>query len=152
SEQAAEAEISVRAQVQQASQRAVQESLERLRQESGKLPAEFEETCRAVLAKVEEEFDQRNTQAQHETYEALSKAADWYQKKAQTTMQSSLEKASEQSTAALRSRAAEISSPVASWLAHHRRSYVEHCQAEIEEAAKEVLDRERGKLNESADA
>jgi len=126
SEQAAEAEISVRAQVQQASQRAVQESLERLRQESGKLPAEFEETCRAVLAKVEDEFDQRNTQAQHETYEALSKAADWYQKKAQTTMQSSLEKAVEQSTASLRSRAAEISSLVASDLDHYRRSYVEH--------------------------
>ena len=86
-------------------------------------------------------MEQKSTEAQHETYEALSKAADWYQKKAHTTMQSSLEKAVEQSTSALRGRAAEISSLVASELDHYRRSYVEHSQAEIEEAAKEVVDR-----------
>ncbi len=67
-------------------------------------------------------------------------------------MQSTLEKAVEQSTSALRNRAAEVSSLVASELDHYRRSYVQHSQAEIEEAAKEVVDRERGRLDESADA
>ena len=128
------------------SEQVVGQSIERMRQESARLPAELEESVRAVVSKAEEEFEQRSTEAQHETFEALSKASDWYQKKAQTTMQSALEKAVEQSTTTLRGRAAEISSLVASELDHYRRSYVEHSRAEIEESAKEVLDRERGKL------
>jgi hypothetical protein len=79
------------------------------------------------------------------------KASEWYQKKAQTTMQSTLEKSVEQSTSTLRHRAAEISSLVASELDHYGRTYVEHSQAQIEEAAKEVMDRERGKLGEAAE-
>ena len=88
---------------------------------------------------------------QHATYEALLKASEWYQKKAHTTMQGSLEKAVEQSTASLRDRAAEISSLVASELDHYRRTYLEHSQVQIEETAKEVLERERNKLDESAE-
>jgi hypothetical protein len=151
SEQAAQAQTNVREQVHQASQLALQESLERLRMESGKLPEEFEQSCRAAMAKLEGELEQKSTEAQHETYEALSKAADWYQKKAQTTMQTALEKAVEQSTASLRGRAAEISSLVASELDHYRRSYVEHSQAEIDEAAKGVVERERARMAESAE-
>jgi vacuolar-type H+-ATPase subunit H len=150
-EQLAQIQAATRDQVQQASQQAVRESLEQIRQESLKVPAEFEQSCQAVLSKIEEEFEQKSTEAQHETYEALSKASDWYQKKAQTTMQSALEKAVEQSTSSLRSRAAEISSLVASELDHYRRSYVEHSQAEIEEAAKEVVAREQGRMDESAE-
>jgi hypothetical protein len=66
-------------------------------------------------------------------------------------MQSSLEKAVEQSTSTLRDRAAEISSLAASELDHQRRAYVSHAQAQIEETAKEVIDRERGKLSENAE-
>jgi hypothetical protein len=148
---AARVQSATRDQVQRESQRTVQESLDRLRQETAKVPAEFEQNVRATLTKIEEEFEQKSVGAQHETYEALSKAADWYQKKAHTTMQSSLEKAVEQSTSSLRSRAAEISSLVASELDHYRRSYVEHSQAEIEEAAKEIVSSERMKLGENAE-
>jgi hypothetical protein len=81
----------------------------------------------------------------------LLKASDWYQKKAHTSMQSALEKAVEQSTSSLRDRAAEISSLAASELDHQRRAYVNHAQAQIEESAKDVIDRERGKLVENAE-
>ena len=148
---AARVQSATRDQVQRESQQTVQETLDRLRQETAKVPAEFEQNVRATLTKIEEEFEQKSVGAQHETYEALSKAADWYQKKAHTTMQSSLEKAVEQSTSSLRSRAAEISSLVASELDHYRRSYVEHSQAEIEEAAKEIVSSERMKLGENAE-
>jgi hypothetical protein len=151
SAQAAQIETTIRQQVQQVSERAIQESLERLRQETAKYPAEFDQSCRAALSKVEEELDQKSTETQHATYEALLKASDWYQKKAQTTMQSTMEKTVEQSTSTLRNRAAEISSLVASELDHYGRTYVEHSQAQIEEAAKEVMDRERGKLGEVAE-
>lgn len=146
-EQAAQLERSIRV----ASEQAAGEILDRVRQEMAKYPAEFEQSCRATLAKMEEELEQRSTEAQHSTYEALLKAADWYQKKAQTTMQTTLEKAVEQSTGNLRDRAAEISRLVASELDHYSRTYVDHSQARIEEAAKETVERERGKLKETAD-
>ncbi|MGB0035299.1 MAG: hypothetical protein WBP79_07490, partial [Candidatus Acidiferrales bacterium] len=151
SEQAALIQNTFREQVEQVSQQAVEESLAKLKQETAKLPAEVEKSSREVVAKFEEELQQRSTETQHATYEALLKASDWYQKKAQTTMHSSLEKAVEQSTTALRDRAAEISSMLASELDHYRRTYVEHSQAQIEDAAKEVVDRERGKLHETAE-
>jgi hypothetical protein len=110
-----------------------------------------EQRSREIVSKIEEELEQKRVETEHTTYESLLKASEWYQKKAQTTMQSTLERAVDQSTTALRDRAAEISSLLASELDHYRRTYVEHSQAQIEEAAKEVVDRERGKLNETAD-
>ena len=151
SSQAAQVQSVVRDQIRQASEQALAESLERVQQETAKFPVQFEESCRASLSKVEEELEQKSSETQHTTYEALSKASDWYTKKAQTTMQSALERGVEQSTSALRDRAAEISSLVASELDHYRRTYVDHSQAQIEEIAKEVVDRERGKMTEAAE-
>jgi hypothetical protein len=149
-EQAAHLQNSIREQAQQSSQQVIQETLQQLRTESSKVPAEVEEACRASLSKIQEELQQKSTETQHETYEALSKASEWYQKKAQTTMQSSLEKAVEQSGTALRDRAAEVSSMLASELDHYRRTYVEHSTAQIEDAAGEIVSREREKLNETS--
>ncbi len=149
--QAAHLQTTIREQVREVSEQTVQESLNRLRQETAKFPEEFQESCRESLKKVEAELEQKGVETQHETYEALLKASEWYQKKAQTTMQTTLERSVEQSTTALRDRAAEISSLLASELDHYRRTYVEHSQAQIEDAAKEVVDRERGKLNENAE-
>lgn len=150
-EQAAQIQGNVREQVEQLSQQAIDESLARMRQETAKIPAEVEQKSREIVSKIEEELEQKRVETEHTTYESLLKASEWYQKKAQTTMQTTLERAVEQSTTALRDRAAEISSLLASELDHYRRTYVEHSQAQIEDAAKEVVDRERGKLNETAD-
>jgi hypothetical protein len=149
-QQALQLQNSIREQAQQSSQQVIQESIQQLRAEASKLPAEFEESYRASLLKAQEELQQKSTETQHETYEALSKASDWYQKKAQTTMQSSLEKAVEQSATTLRDRAAEVSSMLASELDHYGRTYVEHSTAQIEDAAGEIASREREKLNETA--
>jgi hypothetical protein len=149
-EHAAQLQGSIREQAQQSSQQVIQETLQQLRTESSKVPAEVEEACRASLSKIQEDLQQKSTETQHETYEALSKASEWYQKKAQTTMQGSLEKAVEQSGTALRDRAAEVSSMLASELDHYRRTYVEHSTAQIEDAAGEIISREREKLNETS--
>jgi len=151
STQAAQVQSVVRDQIRRVSEQAILESLDRVKQETAKFPAQFEESCRDTLSKMEEELEQRTSEAQHTTYEALSKASDWYTKKAQTTMQSALERGVEQSTSTLRDRAAEISSLAASELDHYRRTYVDHSQAQIEDIAKEVVDRERAKMSEAAD-
>ena len=142
---------SVRENLKQQSESAVQESLERLRQEAAKLPSEVEQSCREVVSKVSEEIERKGTETEHHTYEALLKASEWYQKKAQTTMQSSMERSVEQATTSLRDRAAETSRLLASELDHYRRTYVEHSQAQIDDAAKEVVDRQRNKLTENAE-
>ena len=54
-------------------------------------------------------------------------------------MQSSMEKMVEQSSTALRDRAAEVSSLLASELDHYRRTYLEHSTAQIEDSAKEIV-------------
>jgi hypothetical protein len=142
---------SVRENLKQQSDSAVQESLERLRQEAAKVPAEVEQSCREVVSKVTEDIERKGTETEHHTYEALLKASEWYQKKAQTTMQTSMERSVEQATTSLRDRAAETSRLLASELDHYRRTYVEHSQAQIEDAAKEVVDRQRNKLTENAE-
>ncbi len=140
----------VREQTIQASELAIQESVARLRSEAEKVPAEVERSLRESAAKIEEEIQQRSTETQHATYEALLKASEWYQKKAHSTMQSSMEKMVEQSSTALRDRAAEVSSLLASELDHYRRTYVEHSTAQIDESAKEIVSRERDKMTENA--
>ncbi len=140
----------IRESAQQTSEQVVQETLARLRSEAANVPAELDAACRAVTAKIEEELQQRTTETQHATYDALLKASDWYQKKAQTTMQSTLEKVVEQSSTALRDRAAEVSSLLAAELDHYGRTYVEHSSAQIDDAAKEISAREREKMTENA--
>ena len=140
----------VREQTIQASELAIQESVARLRSEAEKVPAEIERSVRETAAKIEEEIQQRSTETQHATYESLLKASEWYQKKAHSTMQSSMEKMVEQSSTALRDRAAEVSSLLASELDHYRRTYVEHSTAQIDESAKEIVTRERDKMSENA--
>ena len=149
-ERADQLQDTIREQTVQASETAIQDALARLRGEIGNVPAEIEQSCREVASKVEEEIQQRSTEAQHQTYEALQKAADWYQKKAHSTMQTSLEKAVEQSSTALRDRAAEVSSLLASELDHYRRTYVEHSTAQIEDSAKEIVTRQRDTMNETS--
>jgi hypothetical protein len=140
----------IRESAQQTSEQVVQETMARLRAEAAKVPAELDESCRAVASKIEEELQQRNTETQHSTYDALLKASEWYQKKAHTTMQSSLDKVVEQSSTALRDRAAEVSSLLAAELDHYGRTYVEHSSAQIEDAAKDIASRERDKMSETA--
>ena len=151
SEHAAELQMLARERVQQASEEAVHEALGRMKQETAKFPAEIEQTGRATVKKIEEELDQKSSEMQHASHEALLKTSEWYQKKAQTTMHSTMERLVEQSANAMHAKAGEVSSMVASELDHYRRSYVEHSRAEIEEAGNEVTERERLKLNETAE-
>jgi len=137
-----------RSQMHEVSEQALSAALDRMRQQTAELPVEFEEKCRAALSKMEEELESKSTDASHTTFEALYKASEWYQKKAQAGMQSALEKVLEQSTGNMRERAAELSRMFASELDHCSRSYVEHAQGMMEESAKEINERTRQNLTE----
>ncbi|MGH7935460.1 MAG: hypothetical protein ACREF8_00440, partial [Chthoniobacterales bacterium] len=151
SQEVAEIHMLSREQVRQASEHAVQEAIERMKQETTKFPTELEQTCRVTINKLEDELDQKSSEMQHSAYEALLKTSEWSQKKAQTSLQSPMERVVEQSSNSMRDKAGEVSSMVASELDHYRRTYLEHSRAEIEEVSQEVTDRERQKLNETAE-
>jgi len=137
-----------RSQMHEVSGQALSAALEKMRQQVADLPVDFEQKCRAALGKLEEELEAKSTEASHTTFEALYKASEWYQKKAQAGMQAALEKMLEQSTGDMRNRAAELSRMFASELDHCSRSYVEHAQGMIEESAKEAKERTRENLAE----
>ncbi|MBI3484981.1 MAG: hypothetical protein HY012_07505 [Acidobacteria bacterium] len=125
---------------------------ETLRQEQARLQSEFEKASQKVLAHCLEELDAKSTNATHETFEQLYKSAEWYQHKAQTSMQTAFEKGITQSTTQLREKAAEISTLFASELDHYSRSYSEHTQGLLEEAAKEMASRIRAQVVETTEA
>lgn len=137
-----------RSQMHEVSGQALSAALEKMRQQVADLPVDFEQKCQAALGKLEEELEAKSTEASHTTFEALYKASEWYQKKAQAGMQAALEKMLEQSSGDMRERAAELSRMFASELDHCSRSYVEHAQGMIEESAKEAKEQTRENLVE----
>ncbi|HWQ02928.1 MAG TPA: hypothetical protein VNL38_00465, partial [Candidatus Nitrosotenuis sp.] len=112
----------------------------------------FHESARGIVNQCMEELDAKSTETTHTTFESLYKSADWYQKKAQTAMHNALEKAVGEAATHLRDKAAEISGIFVSELDHYSRSYVEHTQGLLEEAAREMAARLRAQFQETMDA
>ena len=132
------------------SERVIEAGLGRLQESIARLEHEGGESARAAVAKWLAEIDAKAAETTHTTFESLFKTADWYEKKVQTQMQTTLEKALEQASSSLREKAGEISGLFAAELDHSSRNYVGQGQidaghkkqaAEIEEAARETLKR-----------
>ncbi len=134
-----------------AAEQALRESGARLREQMAQFPAEVEAACQASVAKATEELDAKSNEVTHTTFESLFKSSEWYQKKAQTSMQAALERSLDQATDGLRERAAEISRLFASELDHYSRSYVEHTQGLLEETAKDSVALGREQLRQAAE-
>jgi hypothetical protein len=127
------------------------ESRERLQQQMAHFPIEIEAACRASVSKAAEEIDAKSNEVTHTTFESLYKSSEWYQKKAQTSMQAALEKSVDQAVGGLRNHAADISRLFASELDHYSRSYVEHTQGQLEESVKDSTARGRTQMQQAAD-
>ena len=123
------------------SERVIEAGLGRLQESIARLEHEGGESARAAVAKWLAEIDAKAAETTHTTFEPLFKTADWYEKKVQTQMQTTLEKALEQASSSLREKAGEISGLFAAELDHSSRNYVGHTQGQIEEAARETLKR-----------
>lgn len=133
------------------SDQAVQAALARLQEAVGHFEKDFEEAGRAATAKWLAELEAKATDTTHAAFEALYKSAEWYEKKAQTHMQATMDKALEQASNGLRENAGEISGLFASELDHYSRTYVEHTQGQMDEAVKDAVERARGQLAQAAD-
>jgi hypothetical protein len=149
-EQAEKAMQSVRERLREAADQYVHEAVAHMQGTITKLEHDYQESSRQALARLTAELDEKATETTHTTFEGLFKASEWYQKKAQTTMQSALERAVDQASATLREKAGEMSSLFATELDHYSRSYSEHTEGLLDEAAKKLTDATRSRLDEAA--
>jgi len=149
--EAENARQSLQTRLQEAAEDSLRGALDRLKEQTEQFPAQLEEDLRARVKKTEEQLEAKTTETMHATFESLLKASDWYSKKAQTSMQTSLEKAVEHSTGALHERAAETSRKFTSELDGYSRNYVQHAQNQLEEAANDVASRTGERVKEAAD-
>jgi len=138
--------------LQAASEQYVRDTVDGMRALATQLETEFSGATRSLLEEFLAEMDSRSTDASHVAFEGLYKAAEWYQKKAQTSMQTALEKALEQTATSLREKAAEMSRMFTTELDHYSRSFTEHTQGMLDDRAKELLTRTHSHLGQAADA
>jgi hypothetical protein len=127
--------------IRQVSEHSVQDSVARSKELLARVEKDFLESARATSAKWFNELEAKATETSHSTFEALFKSAEWYEKKVQNQMQTTLEKGLDQAASELRDKAGEMSGVFASELDHYSRSYVEHAQNQIQENAREAAER-----------
>jgi hypothetical protein len=87
-----------------ASDRSLQDTAARGKELLAQIEKEFSESAGSVSARWLAEIETRATDTSHSTFESLYKSADWYEKKIQAQMQSTLEKGIDLATSRLRKR------------------------------------------------
>ncbi len=137
--------------LREAAELSLQEAIGRARDGLRQLEEEFQKIGRESQAKWLAEIETKTTDTTHAAFESMFKTADWYEKKVQTQMQSSMEKGIEQAGEELRKKAGEMSGAFATELDHYSRSYVGHSKDQIEELLREASDRVRDNAQQAAD-
>jgi hypothetical protein len=138
--------------VWQASDRNLQDTVTRGKELLAQIETEFGESGREAIARWTSELESKATETTQGTFEALYKSADWYEKKVQNQMQTTLQKGVDQAAAHLREKAAELSGMFAQELDHVSRSYVEHAQGQIQESAADAAERGSRQIMDAGDA
>jgi hypothetical protein len=127
------------------------ESLARFRENLGSVEQILQESAQTVSGRHLTEMETRINELKHQAVEDIFKSSEWYEKKAQTQIQNSTEKAVEQTSQVFREKAGEISAVFASELDHSSRSFVAHTRTQIDDAVRDGFDRARALFAEAAD-
>ncbi|HXE33251.1 MAG TPA: hypothetical protein VN087_05005 [Verrucomicrobiae bacterium] len=127
------------------------ESLARFRENLGGVDQILQEAAQTVAASNLAEIETRASDLKHQTVDDLMKSAEWYEKKAQTQIQSLTEKTVEQAENQFREKAGEVSSVFASELDHSSRSFIGHTQTQMEEVVRDAFAQARALFAEAAE-
>ena len=127
------------------------ESLARFRENLGGVDQILQEAAQAVASRNLAEIESRASDLKHQTVEDLMKSAEWYEKKAQTQIQSLTEKTVEQAENQFREKAGEVSGVFASELDHSSRSFIGHTQTQMEEVVRDAFNQARALFAEAAE-
>jgi hypothetical protein len=127
------------------------ESLASFRENLGGVEQLLQEAAQTVAARNLGEIESRATELKHQTVDDLMKSAEWYEKKAQTQIQSLTEKTVEQAETQFREKAGEVSGVFASELDHSSRSFIGHTQTQMEEVVRDAFNQARALFAEAAE-
>ncbi|MGC2284605.1 MAG: hypothetical protein WA542_05095 [Candidatus Acidiferrum sp.] len=127
------------------------ESLARFRENLGGVDQLLQEAAQTVASRYLTEIESRVSDLKHQTVDDLMKSAEWYEKKAQTQIQSLTEKTVEQAENQFREKAGEVSSVFASELDHSSRSFIGHTQTQMEEVVRDAFEHARALFAEAAE-
>jgi hypothetical protein len=114
--------------------------------ETGRARAALDDLQSTISTRVEESAARLDAMSKTATDELK-----WYEKKLQSQLQTAFERELEQASNGLREKAAEVSGLFASQLEHYSRGYVEHTQVQLDDTAKEAVERSRGALTEASE-
>jgi hypothetical protein len=115
---------------------------------AARLRQDFEAEAQALRAKCIEELDAKGTDTIQAVFQYFTKASEWYQKKAQTSVSAVADRVLEETSVKLRDQAAEVARLCATELNHQSTSFVEHTRGILEEARSELAARARRELDE----
>jgi hypothetical protein len=127
------------------------ESLARFRENLGGVDQILQEAAQTVASRNLAEIESRASDLKHQAVDDLMKSAEWYEKKAQTQIQSLTEKTVEQAENQFREKAGEVSGVFASELDHSSRSFIGHTQTQMEEVVREAFNQARALFAEAAE-
>jgi len=127
------------------------ESLARFRENLGGVDQILQEAAQTAVARNLAEIEAGSSDLKHQTVDDLMKSAEWYEKKAQTQIQSLTEKTVEQAENKFREKAGEVSSVFASELDHSSRSFIGHTQTQMEEVVRDAFNQARALFAEAAE-
>jgi hypothetical protein len=135
----------------QSSEHSVQDAVTHSKEVLAQVEKDFSESARTAASKWFADLEAKAAETTHATFEALFKTADWYEKKVQTQMQSTLEKGLDQAAAGLREKAGDLSGQFATELDHYSRSYVEHAQTQMGENARDVSEKTSQQISQAGE-
>src|SRR5262249_53830353 len=137
--------------IRQSADEAFAEALARFRENLGGGEELLGDPAQLVIRRTRSELEGKAGDIRHRTAEEIYKTAEWYEKKAQTQLNTLTERIAEQSGNQLRERAREVSAEFATELDHSSRGFLGHTQTQMQEAVRESFDRARELFAEAAD-
>src|SRR6266581_2165921 len=127
------------------------ESVARFRENLGGVEQILQESSQSITWRNLTELEGKAGDLKHRVVEELLKSAEWYEKKAQTQIQTLTDRTIEHAGNQLREKAGEISGVFASELDHASRSFVGHSQTQMAEIVRDAFERARSLFAEAAD-
>ena len=127
------------------------EALSRFRDNLGSAEQLLDEASKTVTARSLSEMEEKLSGLKDQVVQDVSKSAEWYEKKAQTHIQTATEKAVEQAGSLLREKAGEISSMFTSELDNSSRNFVGHTQSQMEDSVRDAFERARALFSEASE-
>jgi hypothetical protein len=137
--------------IRNSSDEAFAESLARFRENLGGVEQILQESSQSITFRNLTEMEDKAGDLKHHVVEELLKSAEWYEKKAQTQIQTLTDRTIEHAGNQLREKAREISGVFASELDHASRNFVGHSQTQMEEVVRDAFERARALFAEAAD-